>query len=217
MPWVRFADDYLSNTKVASLGPLARLLDVAAIIYSARELRDGQLTRVDVQLIATLAHIPRWQPAAAELVGVGRWIQDDGGYTIHDYLAYQPSREEVLAQREQVHSNKVAAGRAGGLATAQRRGKQNASSTASRTAAAPPAELRQDGSRTAAPYPVPDPVDDPVVVVVGSSPGRAGVRQTGDLPAEVRERLSQPPIPERRRNNNDNNHIPSGSQETTGC
>jgi hypothetical protein len=102
MPWVRFEDDYLFNAKIQTLGPYARLLDFSAIIYSARELRDGRLTVEDVRLVARLVQIPRWQLAANELVERGRWqvCSHPSLYVIHDYLEYQPSREKILAKRE---------------------------------------------------------------------------------------------------------------------
>jgi hypothetical protein len=120
MPWVRFEDDYLFNGKVRGIGPYARLLDMSAIIYSARELRDGQLTAEEVRMIATLVRIPKWKPAADELVVHGRWELQPPLYLIHDYLAYQPSRETVLAERDRLHSVRAEAGRQGGLAKARK-------------------------------------------------------------------------------------------------
>lgn len=100
MPWVKFADDYLTNGKVKELDAYARLLDLCSILYSARELRDGEMSVTDVQTVATLAHVRHWKVAADELVRVGRWLRNaDGSYSIHDYLLYQPTREQVLAQR----------------------------------------------------------------------------------------------------------------------
>jgi hypothetical protein len=100
MPWVKFADDYLTNGKVKELDAYARLLDLCSILYSARELRDGEMSVTDVQTVATLAHVRHWKTAADQLVRVGRWLRNaDGSYSIHDYLLYQPTREQVLAQR----------------------------------------------------------------------------------------------------------------------
>jgi hypothetical protein len=99
MPWARFADDYLGNPKLASLSTAAIALDMASIIYSARDLRDGHLTDHDVRVIAALLHLRRWEPATDELVVVHRWIVVPGGWEIHDYLDYQPSRAKVLAER----------------------------------------------------------------------------------------------------------------------
>jgi len=99
MPWARFEDDYLGNKKLTTLSTAAIALDMASIVYSARELRDGQLTVADVQTIAALIHIRRWAPVAAELVTVNRWTSTGDIYSIHDYLEYQPSRQQVLTER----------------------------------------------------------------------------------------------------------------------
>lgn len=55
----------------------------------------------------------------AHLVRLGLWEEVEGGYLIHDYDDYQPTKAQVLAEREQ----KQAAGRAGGIAAAQARAK----------------------------------------------------------------------------------------------
>jgi hypothetical protein len=113
MPWAKFEDNYLGNQKLATLTTAAIALDMAAIIYSARELRDGLLSAADVQTVAALIHLRRWPPAAAELVRVHRWTTPDGAfYAIHDYLEYQPSRDEVLKQREEDRERKRRGGRA---------------------------------------------------------------------------------------------------------
>jgi hypothetical protein len=62
------------------------------------------------------------QWVADQLVRVGLWQEVDGGYLIHDYGDYQPTKAQVLAEREV----KAAAGRAGGIAAAVARAKANA-------------------------------------------------------------------------------------------
>lgn len=170
MPWVRFADDYLSNPKVLRLGPLPRLLDVSAIIYSARELRDGHLSHADVVAVAAQVGIVRWVRSAAELVEVGRWHAcPDGAYDIHDYLEYQPSRDEVLAKR----AVRAAAGAAGGRAKALANGLANS---------------QQTPSKSPTPYPVPaNPVPDPDPEPPRAPPDEQG----GRLPRRGRRRRSE--------------------------
>lgn len=51
------------------------------------------------------------------LVRVGLWVETTGGFLIHDYAEYQPTKAQVLAERV----TKQAAGRAGGLAAAMAR------------------------------------------------------------------------------------------------
>jgi len=167
MPWVRFADDYLSNPKVLSLGPLPRLLDVSAIIYSARELRDGQLSRTDVQTVATLARIPKWSAAATELVHAGRWEATQEGYAIHDYLSYQPSRDQVLAERERNRNRK---------ATTRNPGDVRPDNTRNSNGVRP-----ESGVDPAAPYPYPvnspDPDPEPPRTPPDEQGGRAVSRR----------------------------------------
>jgi hypothetical protein len=81
------------------LSTQAIALDMASIIYSARELRDGHLSTNDVQAIGALIHLRRWVQAVAELVMARRWVETTAGWDIHDYLEFQPSREKVLAER----------------------------------------------------------------------------------------------------------------------
>ena len=154
MPWARFEDDYLSNTKLATLSTSAICLDMATIVHSARELRDGVLTKADIQTVAALIHLKRWESASAELLRVNRWtVGPDGCYLIHDYLEYQPSRDQVLAERAAKHEAKVRAGRAGGLAKA----KQNASSDPSKPLAQGVANAKQKSSPVPGPGPGPGP------------------------------------------------------------
>jgi hypothetical protein len=100
MPWARFEDDYLGNRKLTTLSTAAIALDMAAILFSSRELRDGFLSSSDVVLVTKLIHISRPKRVVLELIYANRWAAcDGGGYAIHDYLDYQPSREQVLAER----------------------------------------------------------------------------------------------------------------------
>jgi hypothetical protein len=140
MPWARFADDYLGNPKLGGLSTSAVALDMAGIIYSARELRDGHLSSTDVQAIAALIHLRRWDAAAAELVAARRWVAEDGGWLIHDYLDYQPSREKVMAERTAARDRR----RVRSPNSGERSGYANANS----------------GRTQSTPYPVPVPVPE---------------------------------------------------------
>jgi hypothetical protein len=100
MPWARFDDSYLGSRKIAGLPTAAIALDMAGIIFSAANLRDGHLTHDDVLAVAALIHLKQWRSSAEALCGAKRWLAEPGGFEIHDYLAYQPSRADVLARRE---------------------------------------------------------------------------------------------------------------------
>jgi hypothetical protein len=100
MPWARLEDNYFTHAKVINLSKDAKLLDLAGIAFSARELRDGKLSRLDMRTAAAQVDVDDAMAAADELVAAGRWVKDGDGYAIHDYLKYNPSREEVLKERD---------------------------------------------------------------------------------------------------------------------
>lgn len=111
--WVRFDSEFLSNPKVQAVrlnhgGGDAVMLWVTSICYSARHLTDGW--------------IPDWFPTAHgykprhanALVDHGLWhivhpIPEldvtDGGWLIHDYLKYQPSKEYMAKMSEKQRRN----------------------------------------------------------------------------------------------------------------
>ncbi len=202
MPWVRFDDGYLSSAKLSKLSTSAICLDMAGIIYAARELRDGHLSNRDVLVLEQLLDIKSFPKVARELVDAQRWDVEGDGFAIHDYLDYQPSREEVMAKREKDRDRK--SGR-------KPNGRQP---EIHRKNGGPPPD---SGRIPAAPDPDPDPDRNPNDAA-GAGPGRARARGDGgfqpigaflggpqrrrrrkissddELPAEVIERLKQPPI-----------------------
>jgi hypothetical protein len=67
------------------------------MLYCARLLTDGFVPRAQVRKLADLDDA---QAQAKQLVNAGLWEAVDGGYQIHDYLDYNPSRDDVLRRRE---------------------------------------------------------------------------------------------------------------------
>lgn len=97
MPWVKLDDGFADHPKIHEVGPIAAWLHVAALCYCARHLTDG---RVPSRVVRGLIDAPRPRVLVDKLVSSGLWDEVEGGYEIHDYLDYQPSRERVLAERE---------------------------------------------------------------------------------------------------------------------
>jgi hypothetical protein len=98
MVWARFDDRYSESPKIEAAGPWAELLDVRAIIYSARNETDGHISVVALGRISI--NIPNPKGKAAKLVEVGRWKpNEDGGWFIHDFLEYNPSKAQLADQR----------------------------------------------------------------------------------------------------------------------
>lgn len=116
MPWVRLDDATYENSKVMAAGPLAELLWRRSIEYAARNLTDGFIPFRVVPSLVNWDGVAEYDPSrederqvmgfqirpyslATTLMEAGLWDEVDGGFRIHDYLDYQPSRVQVEADR----------------------------------------------------------------------------------------------------------------------
>nr|WP_241670751.1 hypothetical protein [Streptomyces lavendulae] len=97
MPWVKLDDRFPSHRKVALVSDRAFRLHVSAICWCAENLTDGRITDRELALVAKIRGI---KATAKALEDAGLWDRVDGGWEIHDYLDYNPSREQVLAERK---------------------------------------------------------------------------------------------------------------------
>lgn len=187
MPWVRLDEDFPDHPKVVTAGPLAGWMHVCALAYCNRHLTDGFVPHAQIARLVNFAGIvdldedpgpidardlPDVSPydLAERLVNLGIWEKRQGGYLIHDFLDYQPSRAEIEAQRKV----KKDAGRAGGVRSGVSRRsrteaepKQNTKQTGSRTEAEH--EAQREANRQAKPKPVPDTDTDTSVYKSSSS------------------------------------------------
>jgi hypothetical protein len=122
MTWAKLDDQFPDHPKVRSLGVFGLALQAAAICYCSRYLTDGYLSwSVADQLIAsvmapfTLPDGLVVTPAVtsgmsgddasdydwkSKMVEAGLWHTAPQGFTVHDYLDYNPTRESVLRERE---------------------------------------------------------------------------------------------------------------------
>ncbi len=113
MPWARLDDAILDNPKIGLIGPLGFALHVASITWCSRNLTDGHVTRSQARLLLDLSDMPvAVNDVIAELLAVRLWEATDVGYRLHDYLDYNPSRTQVLADREAARVRKVRSRRA---------------------------------------------------------------------------------------------------------
>lgn len=183
MGWIKVSDDFYDNDKMLAAGNLGRDLYWHGMAFCNRNLTDGLVPRgralslVDwtgaAVLTGTYSGVDGHDcaPIAVELVlAAGLWHEDGHDcpdcvqpgprhYIIHDYLKYQPSRTEVEAKRAAVSEARAAAGRAGGLKSAQtRRSKAEANGQA---------KTKQTSSKSEAPNPNPNPSTSPLVTKEG--------------------------------------------------
>jgi hypothetical protein len=96
--WVRLDDQFHTNRKAVIAGIEGRALYVAGLCWCALNSTDGE---VDKRALPTVAALAGVQPSIADtLVAVGLWEARNGFYLVPDYLDYNPSREQVIAERE---------------------------------------------------------------------------------------------------------------------
>lgn len=97
MPWARFDDRFPSNRKVRLLSDAAFRLYVSAICWSAENLTDGVVKKTELRLVSDVKAASR---RAQELVEAGLFEALEGdGWKIHDYHEYNPTAEQVRADR----------------------------------------------------------------------------------------------------------------------
>jgi len=135
-----------------SVGPEAKLLYMFSIIHCSKNLTDGFVAEKVGPVLARYAGISGYDTARDELLDNGLWETAEHGYNVHDYLEYNPSKDDVLALREE----RAKAGSIGGQRSA-----------ASKAQAKAKQMLEQNSSKTEPnfnPVPVPVPVPNPVPI-----------------------------------------------------
>ena len=111
MTWGKLDDRLHSHPKARRAGLEAMGLWVMGLSFCNAYSTDGHIGRADVEAIAGR----RPDALAARLVTAGLWEPTDDGWCYHDFHEYNPSAQEVAAERQR----KVEAGRRGGLAKAR--------------------------------------------------------------------------------------------------
>jgi hypothetical protein len=168
VPWVRIDEEFPHHPKVAPVGPLGIAMQVAALCYCNRYLTDGLVPTAMAPMLLTLEGIGRrtdngtirpvtWQEIVATLVGTGLWEPVEGGWRIHDFHDYQPTREQVEADRVVIHKAKVAGGKARAAGAKRDKGRftkaQVNTSTTSSPTSSKPAETPADDQQPTSPVP----------------------------------------------------------------
>lgn len=93
MSWVKLDDSFFENPKISILSDPAKVAYLEGLTYCAKELTDGFVPH---KRAVGFAGKPR---IVQELVP-HLWEPVDGGFRVHDYLQYQKTRAEVLAERD---------------------------------------------------------------------------------------------------------------------
>jgi hypothetical protein len=149
MAWLKLDDQIFYNRKVAQCDTETKMLYIVGLTYCANQLTDGFIPEATLPLLAGMAGID-WQIAkqsASKLLDVCLWFATDNGWQIPDYLDYNPSKDQVLHNRE-VRSE---AGKRGGqvkagktLANSQQIAKQNPGKSLPPTPTPSPSESERE-------------------------------------------------------------------------
>jgi hypothetical protein len=179
MPWVRIDEGMPEHPKVAALPDAAFRLHIEGLCYCARMLTDGAIPEVIAQRLGT-------KKACKDLVKSGLWkSENDGGFRIHDYLDFQPSREDVEDRR----NKRSQAGKRGAQSRWGRRetmANPMASAIPSAMANGWQTEWQNDA-------PDPDPVHKPSLSV-SPSPLGGSDDSTETVPFEIRDKTISPGV-----------------------
>jgi hypothetical protein len=97
MPWIKLDDGIALHPKFTTIGAEASWFWVCGLSYSARYLTDGFIPE---NTLGVLGIGKRYKKHVAALVSVGLWDIVEGGYRIHDYHDYQPSKDDIEQRRE---------------------------------------------------------------------------------------------------------------------
>lgn len=150
MSWVKLDDQFPYHRKAIAAGLEGRALYVTALCYSAHQLTDGFIPDAVLSVLGALSGVPDVKQTASKLLDVCLWHACDGGYQIHDYHDYNPTKDDVMTTREARRE----AGSIGGArsseakrqAKAKQTPKQNSSEGQPRTRT--PTPLEPKGSAT---------------------------------------------------------------------
>lgn len=188
MVWVKIDDKAFLHPKVATLSAGAVRLWLFSLCWATHSELDGFIpSKIPKTLGGSKSHVE-------ELVANRLWIVAQDGWSIHDYLEYQPSVEE----RKSLKEARSSAGKTGGRASGVTRGGQKNEAIASGFAsgllqnneAKPKQVLSKDEAKDEAKTkPVPVPV--PVPSASDEAEKRAGARPRNldsALKVEIQER-----------------------------
>jgi hypothetical protein len=102
MVWVKLDDGFPEHPKMATAGPLGLAMQVSALCYCNRNLTDGFIPHAMAKKLLDLDDIRgvAWKGVVKRLVDVGAWREVTGGWQIHDYAEYQPTRAQVEDERK---------------------------------------------------------------------------------------------------------------------
>lgn len=159
MPWAKFDDRLHTHRKIMQIDNDAMAVWVCSVTYCAENLTDGFLTEGEADRLLALRNAPK--QIVKQLLQVCLWENAANGYRVHDFLDYNPSREDALKLKDE----RAAAGSVGGKRSGETRRNKSRSKNEANALASAQAKTKQN--RT--PYPDPVPVTSITNVIDGAT------------------------------------------------
>lgn len=98
MTWVKIDDQFFFKPRARQAGKDGRAMFWAGLCYCAANLTDGAIVKPSLPFVAAMAEVEL--SVADLLVEIGLWEDHGDRYEVVDYLTFQQSREQVVAERE---------------------------------------------------------------------------------------------------------------------
>lgn len=98
MTWVKLDDQFFVHRKIIGLSKDAKLFFLAATAHSSASLLDGVLSPAVVRVVLAITDTSK--SCIEELKSAGLFQAKGADLIIHDYLEYNPSASEVIAERD---------------------------------------------------------------------------------------------------------------------
>lgn len=95
--WIKVAVAYVRHPKVVQAGSDAGMLGIGGIGYAREFMTDGFVPTSAVPGLAPTCKKP--MASVERLVAVGLWSKVEGGYSIHDYHVWNPTKQSIKDQR----------------------------------------------------------------------------------------------------------------------
>ena len=100
MAWVKLDDRFCTNHKILGAGLLASGLYVRGLSYCGLHSTDGFIPSAALGVLGSGMGSSRIKSVVSRLEMFGLWIRSDGGWTVNDFLDYNPTRSTIESQRE---------------------------------------------------------------------------------------------------------------------
>jgi len=141
MSWIKLDDQWMDHPKIVRAGRDARDMWLASITWCAKHLTDGYFPKELLPSLAVSAGIDvaNCQTFARTLLDVCLWELHEDQYCIHDYLEYNPTKEQAEATK----AARSIAGRAGGVAKASKMASKTLAKSWQKSAPSPSPSLKE--------------------------------------------------------------------------